>query len=348
LKTAAGRTPAYKDFARKVKLFNIRYRRRQRRKTQNPSSAQHATATIESDSIEEVIIFSTRSLHAMALRNRKKYCWNGACIDIGAQRTVIGLSQARGYCKFLGIPFALSISKRVSVFGVDKWNSLGIFHIRLPTPNGSFIMLEVNVAPTIVPMLLGLDVLDKFGLCADTVHNVIHCTAEDWNLPLVRKLGQVYLEWSATDRILCKKSELQKLHCNFSHPLTQNLFTLLKRAKADNVDANTRAVLSDIENACSICQCYSSKPLRLITTLPSGEESSFGSELSMDLMFINGIAVLHVIDSAPRFNAATFLDSNSEYTGKARTAYGMRLSTYGAPSGSAFTSVKWKTLTKSR
>jgi hypothetical protein len=91
----------------------------------------------------------------MALRNRKKYCWNGACIDTGAQRTVIGLAQARAYCKFLGIPFALSISKRVLVFKVDKRNSLGILHMRLPTPNGSFIMLEVDVVPTNVPMLLG-------------------------------------------------------------------------------------------------------------------------------------------------------------------------------------------------
>jgi hypothetical protein len=51
-------------------------------------------------------------------------------------------------------------------------------------------------------MLLGLDVLDKFGLSADTVHNVLRCTAEDLKLPLVRKIGHVYLEWSATGRIL--------------------------------------------------------------------------------------------------------------------------------------------------
>jgi hypothetical protein len=80
----------------------------------------------------------------------------------------------------------------------------------------------------------------------------------------------------------------------------------------------------------------------------------------MDMMFINGKAVLHVIDSATRFKAATFLDSHSE-------SYGQRLdgiwdafidiwcSIYtGYPdrlridSESAFTSVKWKTLTESR
>jgi hypothetical protein len=169
---------------RKAKRFNIRYRRCQRRKTQKSSSAQPATATIEADSIEEVIIFSTRSLHAMALRKRKIYCWNGACIDTGAQRTVIRLAQARAYSKFLGIPFALSINKRVFVFGVDKRNTLGILHMRLPTPNGSFIMLEVDVVPTNVPMLLGLDVLDNFGLCADTVHNALHlfCRPDQFSL----------------------------------------------------------------------------------------------------------------------------------------------------------------------
>jgi hypothetical protein len=51
--------------------------------------------------------------------------------------------------------------------------------MRLPMLNGSFIMLKVDVVPTSVPMLLGLDVLDKFGLSTDTVHNVLHFTAED-------------------------------------------------------------------------------------------------------------------------------------------------------------------------
>jgi hypothetical protein len=33
-----------------------------------------------------------------------------------------------------------------SFFGVDKPNSLGILHMRLPTPNDSFIMLEVDAS----------------------------------------------------------------------------------------------------------------------------------------------------------------------------------------------------------
>jgi hypothetical protein len=39
------------------------------------------------------------------------------------------------------------------------------------------------------------------------------------------------------------------------------------------------------------------------------EDIVFGDELSIDLMFIDGQAVLHVVDTATRFSAVTFLDS---------------------------------------
>jgi hypothetical protein len=80
----------------------------------------------------------------------------------------------------------------------------------------------------------------------------------------------------------------------------------------------------------------------------------------MDLMFINGKAVLHVIDSPTRFNATTFLDSHSKSYGQSSNGIwdafiDIWCSIYaGYPdrlridSGSAFTSVKWKTLTESR
>jgi hypothetical protein len=205
----------------------------------------------------------------MALHNTKKYCWNGACIDTGAQFTVIRLAHARAYCMFFGIPVALSISKRVFVFGVEIWNSLGILHVPLPTSSSSSFVLEVDVVLTNSPMLLALDVLCKSGLSADTVRDVLNCTENDWELTLVRKPRHLYFEWSATDRILYTKSELQKLHRNFSHPSTQKLFDLLRRPNADDLNASTRAVLSDIENACGNCQLNSSKPLRLQTTISS-------------------------------------------------------------------------------
>jgi hypothetical protein len=101
------------------------------------------------------------------------------------------------------------------------------------------------------------------------------------------------------------------------------------------------------------------RSLRLETTLLSGEELSFGSELSMDLMFINGKAVLHVIDSATiqcsnisrfafrivRQGSDGIWDAFIDIWCSIYTGYPDRLR---IDSGSAFTSLKWKTLTESR
>ena len=46
------------------------------------------------------------------------------------------------------------------------------------------------------------------------------------------------------------------------------------------------------------------------------EDAKFGDELSMDLMFLNGKAVLHIIDTATRFSAATFLDAHGSSYGQ--------------------------------
>jgi hypothetical protein len=268
----------------------------------------------------------------MELRNRKKNCCNGACIDTGTQITLIGLAKARAYCKFLGIPFALSITKLVVVFGVDNRNSIGILHMRLQTPNGSFIMLEVYVVPTNVPMLLGLDVLDKFGLCADTVHDVLHCTAEDWNLPLVRKLGHVYLEWSATHRIIYTKSEMQKLHRNFSQPSMQNLIALLKRAKL-------ATWLRAREQFLAISKMLVAPAIATVrnhaaSNLNFSAKRNYCSVVSSRWTRCSLTAKSWFILSIQQHDSKQQLFSIriQSRTDKARTAYGMLLSTYGTPS----------------
>jgi hypothetical protein len=53
----------------------------------------------------------------------------------------------------------------------------------------------------------------------------------------------------------------------------------------------SKSLLAEIEKSRAICQCYGSKQLRFKTTLPTGEELAFGSEISIDLMFIGGKAV---------------------------------------------------------
>lgn len=54
--------------------------------------------------------------------------------------------------------------------------------------------------------------------------------------------------------------------------------------------------------------------MRFEVTLPNEDRIVFGSDLSLDLMFINGKALLHIVDTATKFSSATFLDKYGQST----------------------------------
>jgi hypothetical protein len=178
-----------------------------------------------------------------------------------SQKTVIGLPQARAYCKWAGCKFRTTPSRNQPRFGVDCQQSLGILSIRLPT-HDSFLVINVDVVPVDVPFLVGLDVLDAFGLTVDTVENTLKAPKSGWSIPLVRKLGHVYLEWQPKDRILYTRSELTKLHRGFFHPTSKRLLELIKRAKLEDLDANGKRILEETAASCKTCQFLGPKPLR--------------------------------------------------------------------------------------
>ena len=117
------------------------------------------------------------------------------------------------------------------------------------------------------------------------------------------------------------REELVKLHRNLSHPATENLYNLLKLARPWETDNETRKVLEERTQNCDYCQHFPTTPIRFKVTLPTEEEIIFGDELSIDLMFLDGIAVLHIIYTAARFSAVTFLDAHTENYGQ--SVYGI-------------------------
>ena len=52
-----------------------------------------------------------------------------------------------------------------------------------------------------------------------------------------------------------------------------------------------------------------SQPNRFNTALLALQDVKLGEEISMDLMFIEGKAILHIVDTAYRFSWAIYLDS---------------------------------------
>ena len=65
--------------------------------------------------------------------------------------------------------------------------------IRIPTPNGSFLRIQLGVISADVPMLLGLDVLDRESPVANNRTNELQAPPSGWSMPLERKFGHLYL-----------------------------------------------------------------------------------------------------------------------------------------------------------
>jgi len=60
-----------------------------------------------------------------------------------------------------------------------------------------YLPLHVDVVPLDVPLLLGLDTLDKYGLYVNNVTNYLVSDGRGIAVPLQRKGGHIYLVWGA-------------------------------------------------------------------------------------------------------------------------------------------------------
>ncbi|GAB0498186.1 hypothetical protein MMPV_009527 [Pyropia vietnamensis] len=94
--------------------------------------------------------------------------------------------------------------------------------MRIPLTEDFFIELSVDVVNVNVPLLFGMDTLDKFRMYANTVLNRLVCEVYSVTVPLVRKLGHVYYVWERN--VLYTLPELRKLHRHFFHPQPDRLY----------------------------------------------------------------------------------------------------------------------------
>ena len=180
---------------------------------------------------------TSKSSLPMSTRTEK---FKGACLDSGAQQSVIGKTQAKAYCTLTGTKMKLRPSMKAFRFGDGVFNSLGTIHIRIPTPDGSFLFLDIDVVQANVPMLVGLDILDRYYLVPDNVENLLVNKKANWKMPITRKFGHLYLEWDFSE-VLYTKTELKERIFTSSTPVppsflislaVQNLRTQLLRLES--------------------------------------------------------------------------------------------------------------------
>jgi hypothetical protein len=186
---------------------------------------------------------------------------------------------------------------------------MGRIKISIPTPDAP-MDVWVDIVQAEVPLLLGLDTMSRNGLnvliATDELFSAIH----GWTLPLRRAKGHLLLEW-ATPSSACwySRAQLLKMHRHLLHPSTTQLMNILRRANPKDLPPETRSLLEDISRACHACQVYASKPISF--QVRDVDDIVFNQEIRLDLMYIDGRPVLHVVDTGTTFGAATFLDEQS-------------------------------------
>ena len=180
-------------------------------------------------------------------------------------------------------------------------SSIGTIDVRNKLGTTRYYILETHT-----PFLMSLEDADRHKAYFNNILDVI-VRSDGETLPVVRKWGHPFFNVSRTEATIhLTEGQLRHLHRRFGHPRTERLYNLLKNSGHDDVQP---AVLDEIRKFCSQCQAYDPAPRRFKFSLL--DEYDFNYEVVVDVIYINGRNVLHVIDTSTSFQAATFLKGMS-------------------------------------
>ena len=134
--------------------------------------------------------------------------------------------------------------------------------------------------------------------------------------PVIRRYCHTILLWYTSAYALATKSlllnscylmgvELCHLHCRFGHPSVHRLYQLLERSE-HNVKLQ---VLQHFTKYCDQCQKYGRSSGRFMFTFK--DDLDFNYNIIIDIMYIGGKLVLHLVDEAIRFQTGQWLKNVS-------------------------------------
>ena len=235
--------------------------------------------------------------------------FDGICVDNGTQTSVRGKTKSEEYCKTVSIPLVLRPSLMKFKFGNTQ--SLGIMKFRFPCPHGGSIDVEMDFIDLDIPLLLGLRELRTQRLLVDFLSNTLSCKHQGWSTRLCEKYGHLYWDLLSMESFY-STADIERLHRHFFHPSTKKLYDLLKRSELGKTTENLRSIIDSVSKACVKCKKFSARPFHFRASFWD-ESVVYNHELVLDLMWLNGSPVLHVVDTHTSFqNAAFVVDKSPE------------------------------------
>ncbi|KAI0995357.1 hypothetical protein K3495_g12825 [Podosphaera aphanis] len=132
-----------------------------------------------------------------------------------------------------------------------------------------------------------------------------------WGKPLEAAMSNCFVMSSQSpsenetrnlEKLELTEQQIRRLHKRFGHPSVSKLGNLLDRAGYKDC----RVILSEIVKHCELCQKHGPSPRRFKFSLRD-DDCCFNQTIFVDVLFIEGKPVLHIVDEATRFQAAQFL-----------------------------------------
>jgi hypothetical protein len=245
--------------------------------------------------------------------------FQGIVIDTGAAKfSTAGYNQFLAYkntVKDVNLDTTTAGSVSIRFGAGDPKSSIGSVDVR--TPVG---IIRFHVLKSATPFLLCLTDMDILRIYFDNTRDVLVGPKPGMATPIVRRFGHPFLIWEYTNKhtveshliqsfddnpCFLTETELRRLHRRFGHPSTDKLHRVLEQS-GHEVDVEA---LKHLRKVCHHCQIHGASPGRFRFTLR--DDVNFNHSIIVDIMYIDGHPVLHIIDEATRFCAARWLPDMS-------------------------------------
>ncbi|KAI0992762.1 hypothetical protein K3495_g15423, partial [Podosphaera aphanis] len=229
--------------------------------------------------------------------------WYGILIDTGASTTsTAGIGQAEAYIKEFNASIDTSTAGKFNAhFGIGSASSIGTIVVKSPFGRISFQVVQADT-----PFLLCVQDMDKLQVYFNNLNDEL-VLQDGSRLPVVRVFNHPFVVWGRASTNYLTDIELRQLHRRFGHPSVNRLVRTLERA--GHQDPHHRSLLEKITKFCEYCQKHGRSPGRFKFVLK--EDTYFNQLLVIDVLFIDGDPVLHVVDESTSFQAAKWLTNLS-------------------------------------
>lgn len=230
----------------------------------------------------------------------------GILIDTGCSRSSSGgLDQYRAYRRHVGQHESIDRTKTAFCnFGIGGTSSIGVATIAFPV-NNVILKFSLHIINSDLPILLSLADMDRLRVHYNNLADKLYHVPTGYFARISRIFGHPFLCWNPINHCFSTEAKLRRLHKRFGHPHADKLYNVLKRSELPDVDSKTREILEGIKRKCLQCQRYVQAPRRFKFNLR--EDKEFNHTIFVDIFYIDGRPILHVVDESTRYQAARWL-----------------------------------------